>query len=66
MKNKAAFTVRLDEELYRKLLAVAAAEGTSLNNHLLRLIRTNVAYYERVHGRIDPSRVPLPSEEEEN
>jgi len=65
MKNKTAFTVRLDEELYRKLLAVAAGEGMTLNNHLLKLIRTNVAYYERVHGRIDPTKVTLPAESEE-
>ena len=65
MRNKTAFTVRLDEELYRKLLAVAAGEGMTLNNHLLKLIRTNVAYYERVHGRIDPTKVTLPAESEE-
>ncbi len=65
MRNKTAFTVRLDEELYRKLLAVAAGEGMTLNNHLLKLIRTNVAYYERVHGRIDPTKVTLPAQDGE-
>ena len=63
MKAKAAFTVRIDEELYRKLLVVSAGEGTSLNNHMLHLIRTNVAYYERVHGKIDPNSAVLPPDE---
>ena len=56
-KNKTVFSVRIDEELYRKMLAVAKAEGRDANNHMLHLIRTNIAYYERVHGRIDTSAV---------
>ena len=63
MKNKMTFPVRIDEETYRKAMAVAAAGGMTLNNHVLQLIRTNIAYYERVHGRIDPAKVPLPPEE---
>lgn len=59
-KNKISFTVRIDEELYKKMLAVAAAEGRDENNHLLHLIRTNIQYYERVHGRVDTSNVTLP------
>ena len=65
MKNKASFTVRLDEELYRKLLVASAAEGRSLNNQMLHLIRTNIAYYERVHGKIDPSKAVIPEENQE-
>lgn len=64
MKNKVEFTVRLDEETYRKMLVVAAEEGRSLNNHMLHLIRTNVAYFERVHGKVDPSRAVLPTQED--
>ncbi len=59
MKNKMEFTVRLDEELYRKVLVASAAEGRTLNNHMLHLIRTNIAYFERVHGKIDPSKAVL-------
>lgn len=65
MKNKAVFEVRIDEELYRKLLVVAASEGRSLNNHMLHLIRTNIAYLERTHGKIDPSKAVLPEEGED-
>lgn len=62
MKSKAVFTVRLDEELYKKLIAVADAEGRSVNNHMLHLIRTNIAYHERVHGKVDISKVTLPED----
>ena len=65
-KNRITFSVRIDEELYKKMLAVAEAEGRDENNHLLHLIRTNVAYYERIHGKIDPSKVTLPEEKKEN
>ena len=63
-KNKITFSVRIDEELYKKMLAVASAEGRDENNHLLHLIRTNVAYHERIHGKIDVSKVALPAREE--
>ena len=62
-KNRTTFTVRIDEELYKKMAAVAEAEGRDVNNHMLHLIRTNVAYYERIHGRIDPAGVMLPPAE---
>ena len=61
-KNRITFTVRIEEELYKKMLATAQAEGRDVNNHMLHLIRQNVAYHERVHGRIDPSKVVLPDQ----
>lgn len=63
-KNKAAFTARIDEELLKKFYAVARAEGRTPNNHFLHLLRTNVAYYERIHGKIDVSKAELPTDEE--
>lgn len=54
MKNKVNFTVRLDEDVVKKLLYVAQAEGRNANNHMLHLIRTNIAYHERIHGTIKP------------
>ena len=57
-KNKVTFTVRIDEDLYRKFQAVAAAEGRDENNHILHLIRQNTAYYERVHGKIALPKTP--------
>ena len=64
-KNRITFTVRIEEELYKKMLATAQAEGRDVNNHMLHLIRQNVAYHERVHGRIDPSKVVLPDQKSE-
>lgn len=61
-KNKITFSVRIDEELYQKMLAVAAAEGRDENNHLLHLIRTNVQYFERIHGKIDVSKTVRPAD----
>ena len=63
-KNKISFTVRMDEDLYKKMLAVAKFDGRDENNHILHLVRTNVAYHERIHGKIDPSKIVLPETEE--
>ena len=64
MKNKITFEVRIDEELYRKLLIASEKEGRSLNNQMLHLIRTNIAYFERCHGKIDPAKAVLPEIED--
>ncbi|MBO5196817.1 MAG: hypothetical protein J6C03_06970 [Clostridia bacterium] len=53
MKEKSEFTVRLDSDLYKKLRYVAGKENNNLNNHMLHMIRQNVQYYEKVHGRIN-------------
>ncbi len=53
MKEKSEFAVRLDSDLYKKLRYVAGKENNNLNNHMLHLIRQNVQYYEKVHGRIN-------------
>ncbi len=63
MKNKVSFEFRTDPETYKKLAFVAEKEGRNMNNHLLHLARTNIAYYERVHGKIKPadlSQIQLP------
>lgn len=63
-KNKVMMSVRIDEDLYRKMLAVAKAEGRDENNHMLHLIRTNVTYYERIHGKINTSDIVIPESSE--
>lgn len=68
MKSKVSFDVKLDAETYKKLMFVAGAEGRNLNNHILHLARTNISYYERVHGKIKPqelSDIQLPESTEE-
>lgn len=52
MKNQTELTVRLPEELLRKLIYVSDAEGRSPNNHILMLLRNSVQYFERTKGRI--------------
>ncbi|MBQ7669827.1 MAG: hypothetical protein IJS45_03795 [Clostridia bacterium] len=63
MKNKVSFDVKIDAETYKKLSYIASAEGRNINNQILHLTRTNIAYYERVHGKIKPAEldgIPLP------
>jgi len=63
MKSKQEFSVRLDTDLYKKLIYVASKENNSLNNHLLHLIRQNVQYFEKVHGRINTQNIELPEDD---
>ena len=55
MKNQPEMTLRIPEDLLRKLLYVSNAEGRSPNNHIMMLLRNNVQYFERAKGRIDPA-----------
>lgn len=52
MKNQTEITLRLPEDLLRKLLYVSNAEGRSANNHILMLLRNNIQYFERAKGHI--------------
>lgn len=58
MKKDVEFTVRLSDDLYRRLLYVSAAERRTPNNHIAFLLRQNIAYYERVHGKIKEADLP--------
>ena len=55
MKNQPELTLRIPEDVLRKLLYVAQAEGRSPNNHILMLLRNNIQYFERAKGRMDPA-----------
>ena len=48
-------TVRLSEELARKLLIICEAEGRTPNNQFLFMLRNNITYYEKTKGRISPA-----------
>ena len=65
MKQKSEFSVRLDTELYKKLIYVAEKENNNLNNHMLHMIRQNVQYFEKVHGRINTANIKIEESEEE-
>ena len=57
MKNQPELTLRIPEDVLRKLLYVAEAEGRSPNNHILMLLRNNIQYFERAKGRLDPAKL---------
>lgn len=59
MKTKEEFTVRIDTELYKKLVYVSSKETGSLNNHMLHMIRSNIQYFEKVHGKINTANILL-------
>ncbi len=54
MKKQPEVTIHLPEDLLRKLLYVANAEGRSVNNHVTMLLRNNIQYFERAKGHINP------------
>ncbi len=54
MKNGYKVEVKLSEEMMKKLLIISKAEGRSVNNQFLFMLRNNVQYYERTKGRITP------------
>ena len=57
MKQTPEITVRLSEELLRKLIYVSEAEKRTLNNQFLFMIRNNIQYFEKTKGRIDASKL---------
>jgi len=46
-------SVRIDEELLRKLHVVSDYEGRSVNGHILVLVRKSIEQYEKEHGKIE-------------
>ncbi len=46
-------SIRIEEELLRKLHVVADYEGRSANSQVLKLIRQCVEQYEQEHGKIE-------------
>lgn len=46
-------SIRIEEEMLKKIGFVADYEGRSVNSHILVLIRENIKTYEQEHGRID-------------
>ena len=55
MKNQPELTLRIPEDVLRKLLYVSSVEGRLPNNHILMLLRNNIQYFERAKGRINPA-----------
>lgn len=57
MKQTPELSVRLSEELLKKLIYVSNAEKRTVNNQFLFMIRNNIQYFEKTKGRIDPSKL---------
>ena len=50
-------TVRLSEELARKLIVICEAEGRTPNNQFLFMLRNNIQYFERTKGKISDAKL---------
>lgn len=46
-------SIRIEEEMLRKIAHVADFEGRSINSHILVLIRENIKSHESAYGRIE-------------
>ncbi len=46
-------SIRIEEEMLRKIAYIADYEGRSVNSHVLVLIRENIKAFEEAHGKID-------------
>ncbi len=57
MKQTPEISVRLSEELLRKLIYISAAEKRTPNNQFLFMIRNNIQYFEKTKGKIDPAKL---------
>lgn len=57
MKQTPEVTVRLSEELLKKLIYVSEAEKRTVNNQFLFMIRNNIQYFEKTKGRIDAAKL---------
>ena len=46
-------SIRIEEEMLKKLGYVSEYEGRSLNSHILVLIRESIQQFEEQHGEIE-------------
>lgn len=46
-------SIRIEEQMLKKLSYVADYEGRSLNSHILVLLRSNIKSFEQTHGEIN-------------
>lgn len=57
MKKQPEITVRLSEDLLRKLLYISEAEGRTPNNQFLFMLRNNIQYFERTKGKFNAQKL---------
>lgn len=51
-------SIRIEEEMLKKIGFVADYEGRSVNSHILVLIRENIRAFEEIHGKINGDIAP--------
>ena len=57
MKKQPEITVRLSEDLLRKLIYISEAEGRTPNNQFLFMLRNNIQYFERTKGKFNSQKL---------
>ena len=56
-KKNPTVSLRLPEDLLRRLIVLSEAEGRTLNNEIAMLARNAIAYHERARGKLDTKRI---------
>ncbi|MBQ8200465.1 MAG: Arc family DNA-binding protein [Clostridia bacterium] len=51
-------SIRIEEEMLRKLTFVADYEGRSVNSHVLALVRESIRAFEKDHGPAEMAITP--------
>ena len=46
-------SIRIEEEMLKKIAYVADFEGRSINSHILVLVRESIRNFEAQHGKIE-------------
>ncbi|MBE6584745.1 MAG: hypothetical protein E7649_07230 [Ruminococcaceae bacterium] len=59
MKNQHEITVRLSDDLLKKLIYISQAEGRTPNNQFVFMLRNNIQYFERTKGKFDQAKLNL-------
>ncbi len=57
MKKQPEITVRLSEDLLRKLIYISECEGRTPNNQFLFMLRNNIQYFERTKGKFNTQKL---------
>ena len=51
-------SIRIEEDMLRKLAYVVDYEGRSINSHVIVLIRQSIHDFEKTHGKIEDEIAP--------
>lgn len=57
MKNNYTVPVKMSEDMLRRLMVICKAEGRTPSSQFIYMLRNNIAYFEKVHGRITPEEI---------